>query len=76
MEAVQQMRKIKHPGEPIGPAYRAGIISTIAVFFRYAALFEWDDVPPRPLITHADMPQRIQRIPRFIPAHQLDPVME
>ena len=76
MATVQQMRKIKHPGETISPAFRAGIISTIAVFFRYAALFEWDDVPARPLITHADMPRRIQRVPRFIPGHQLDPVME
>jgi integrase len=75
MESVHQMRKIKHPGETISPAFRAGI-STIAVFFRYAALFEWDDVPARPLITHADMPRRIQRVPRFIPGHQLDPVMD
>ncbi len=76
MESVHQMRKIKHPGQTISPAFRAGIISTIAVFVRYAALFEWDDVPARPLITHADMPRRIQRVPRFIPGHQLDPVME
>jgi integrase len=76
MESVHQMRKIKRPGETISPAFRAGIISTIAVFFRYAALFEWDDMPARPLITHADMPRRIQRVPRFIPEHQLDPVME
>jgi integrase len=76
MEAVRQLRKIKHPDEPISPAYRADIISVIAVFFRHAALFEWDDVPARPLITRADMPHRIQRVPRFIPGHQLDPVME
>jgi len=76
VESVHQMRKIKHPGETISPAFRAGIISTIAVFFRYAALFEWDDVPTRPLITRADMPRPIQRVPRFIPGHQLDPVMD
>ena len=76
MQAVQQLRKIKHPGELVSPAYKAGIISTIAVFFRYAALSEWDDIPARPLITHADMPRRIQRVPRFIPGHELDPVME
>ena len=76
MQAVQQLRKIKSPDEPVSPAYRADIISVIAVFFRHAALFEWDDVPARPLITRADMPHRIQRVPRFIPGHQLDPVME
>jgi integrase len=76
MEAVRQLRKIKHPDETISLAYRAGIISTVAVLFRHAALFEWEDVPARPLITRADMPHGIQRVPRFIPGHQLDPVME
>ncbi|KPI04489.1 integrase family protein [Actinobacteria bacterium OK074] len=76
MESVNRLRKIKHPDEPLSPAYRAGIISTVAVFFRHAALAEWDDVPARPLITHADMPRRIEKVPRFIPEHQLEPVME
>jgi integrase len=76
MESVHRLRKIKHPDEPLSPAYRAGIISTLAVFFRHAALFEWDDAPTRPLITHADMPRRIEKVPRFIPEHQLEPVME
>jgi integrase len=76
MESVHQERKIKHPDEPLSPAFRAGIISTVAVFFRYAALAEWDDVPARPLLTHADMPRRVQAVPRFIPEHQLEPVMD
>ena len=67
MEAVRQFRKIKQPDEPISLAYRADIISVIAVFFRHAALFEWDDVPARPLITRADMPHRIQRVPGSSP---------
>jgi hypothetical protein len=67
MESVHQMRKIKHPGQAISPAFRVGIISTVAVFFRYAALFERDDVPARPLITHTDMPRRIQRVPGSSP---------
>ncbi|MGG7569194.1 tyrosine-type recombinase/integrase [Streptomyces sirii] len=76
MEKVNRLRKMKHPDEPLSPAYRAGIISTLAVFFRHAALAEWDDVPTRPLITAADMPRRIEKVPRFIPEHQLEPVME
>lgn len=60
MEKVNRLWKIKHPDEPLSPAYRAGIISTLAVFFRHAALAEWDDVPTRPLITAADMPRRIE----------------
>lgn len=76
MEAVKRLRKIKHPDETIGRAYQASIISFIAVFFRYTALAEWDDVPARPLITFADMPQKVTRVPRFIPEHELDPLME
>lgn len=76
MEAVNRLRKIKHPDQPLSPAYRAGIISTVAVFFRHAAVNEWEDVPSRPLLTHADMPPRVDRVPRFIPDHQLEPVME
>ena len=63
MQSVHQARKIKHPDQPISPAFRAGIISTIAVFFRYGALAEWPDMPARPLLTHADMPRRIQTGP-------------
>ncbi|WTW98182.1 site-specific integrase [Streptomycetaceae bacterium NBC_01309] len=76
MESVKQLRKIKHPDEPLSPAYKAGIISTVAVLFRYAAVAEWGDVPARPLITHADMPRVVERVPRFIPEDQLGPVME
>ncbi|WP_405852464.1 tyrosine-type recombinase/integrase [Streptomyces sp. NBC_00090] len=76
MESVHRLHKIKHPDQPLSRAYRAGIISTVAVLFRYAAVAEWDDVPARPLITHADMPRVIERVPRFIPADQLGPVMD
>ncbi|MFF0291047.1 tyrosine-type recombinase/integrase [Streptomyces sp. NPDC005262] len=76
MDSVHRLHKIKHPDQPLSRAYRAGIISTVAVLFRYAAVAEWDDVPARPLITHADMPRVIERVPRFIPADQLGPVMD
>jgi integrase len=76
MESIHRLKKIKHPDQPISPAFQAGIISTVAVFFRHAALAEWEDAPARPLITHADMPRRVERGPRFIPGHELDPVME
>ncbi|MET9085711.1 tyrosine-type recombinase/integrase [Streptomyces sp. NPDC004237] len=76
MESVHRLRKIKHPDQALSRAYRAGIISTVAVFFRHAAVAEWNDVPARPLITHADMPRVIERVPRFIPEDQLGPVMD
>lgn len=76
MESVHRLHKLKDPDQPISRAYRAGIISTVAVLFRYAAVAEWDDVPARPLITHADMPRVIEKVPRFIPEDQLGPVMD
>ncbi|MET9809951.1 MULTISPECIES: hypothetical protein [Streptomyces] len=76
MESVHRLRKIKHLDEPLSGAYRAGIISTVAVFFCHAAVAEWDDVPARPLVTHADMPRVVERVPRFIPEDQLGPVMD
>ncbi len=76
MEAVHRLHKLKDPDQPIGRAYRAGIISTVAVLFRYAAVAEWDDVPARPLVTHADMPRVIEKVPRFIPEDQLGPAMD
>jgi hypothetical protein len=76
LESVKRLRKLKAPDEPLSPAYQTGIISVVAVFFRHGALAEWDDMPSRPLITHADMPRGIQKVPRFIPNHQLEPVMD
>ena len=76
MTHVNREHKIKQPEQQLAPATRIGIISAIAVFLRFAALAEWDDAPARPLITHADLPRRVQAIPRFIPDHQLDPVMD
>lgn len=37
MQAVHNERKIPHPDEPLSPAFRASIISSVAVFFRYTA---------------------------------------
>ncbi|MEU8591606.1 hypothetical protein AB0C59_32110 [Streptomyces sp. NPDC048664] len=76
MEKVNRLRKMKRPDEPLSPAHRAGIISTLAVFFRHAALAEWDDVPTRTLITAADMPRRIEKVPRFISERQFESIME
>ncbi len=37
MTWLHQQRKIKHPEQPLGEAYRRGIISEVTVFFRYGA---------------------------------------
>lgn len=75
MAWLHQQRKIKHPDQPLGDAYRRGIISEVTVFFRYAAHAEWPDVPARPVLTRMDIPRAIQRVPRYIPEHQLEPLM-
>ncbi|MFI5951857.1 tyrosine-type recombinase/integrase [Micromonospora chalcea] len=68
-------RKVKHPEQPLGDAYRRSIISEVTVFFRYGAHAEWTDMPARPVLTRLDVPRAVQRVPRFIPTHQLEPLM-
>lgn len=72
---LHQQRKIRHPERPLGDAYRRGIISEVTVFFRYVAHAEWPDVPARPVLTRMDIPRAVQRVPRYIPEHQLEPLM-
>jgi len=75
MTWLRQQRKIKHPYQPLGDAYRRGIISEVTVFFRYGAHAEWPDMPARPVLTRMDVPRAVQRVPRYIPEHQLEPLM-
>jgi integrase len=73
---LQRQRKIKHPDEELSLAYRRSIAWQITAFFRYASQAEWDDVPVRPPLTTSDVPRGIFSVPRYIPAHELDPLME
>ena len=75
MTWLHQQRKLKHPDRPLGDAYRRGIISEVTVFFRYGAHAEWPDMPARPVLTRMDIPRAVQRVPRYIPEHQLEPLM-
>jgi integrase len=75
MTWLQDQRKIKHPDQPLSNAYRRSIISEVTVFFRHAAHAEWPDVPSRPVLLNTDIPRSVQRIPRYIPEHQLEPIM-
>lgn len=72
---LQHQRKIKHPEQPLSDVYRRSIVSEVTVFFRHVAHAEWADVPTRPVLLHTDIPRNVQRIPRYIPAHQLEPIM-
>jgi hypothetical protein len=62
-------------GRPASVATRRGRLSAVSSFFRETAAWGWDDVPGRPLLTPGDLPKRPQRIPRYIPADQLERLM-
>jgi integrase len=76
MTWLQHQRKIKHPDQPLSDVYRRCIISEATVFFRYIAHAEFPDVPTRPVLLPTDVPRSVQRIPRYIPDHQLEPLMD
>ncbi|MBV9328496.1 MAG: tyrosine-type recombinase/integrase [Chloroflexi bacterium] len=52
------------------------ILSGVGAFFRDVALWGWDDVPPRPLLTNGDLPKLPKRVPRFIPDDELGRLMQ
>ncbi|MEU0563948.1 site-specific integrase [Nonomuraea sp. NPDC005983] len=62
-------------GKPLGPVTRNQRISALSLMFRDASAWEYDDVPGFAPITPRDAPRTQQRIPRFIPDHELDLVM-
>lgn len=62
-------------GRPLGAVTRIQRISGLSQLFRDTAAWEYDDVPGFAPITSRDAPKLPQRIPRFIPDHELDLVM-
>lgn len=62
-------------GRPLGALARRGHISALSQFFRNTAAWEWVDVPGRALLGPGDSPRMPMRIPRFIPADELDRLM-
>jgi len=62
-------------GRPLGAVTRIQRISGLSQMFRDAAAWEYDDVPGFAPITPRDAPKLPQRIPRFIPDHELKLVM-
>ena len=62
-------------GKPLGAASRIQRISALSQMFRDTAAWEYPDVPGFAPITSRDAPKLPQRIPRFIPDHELDLVM-
>lgn len=63
-------------GKPASIVYKIRLLSCLKLFFQYGADEEWEDCPSRPLLLHADLPKRPQRIPRYIPDDELARLME
>jgi integrase len=63
-------------GLPLVRSTRASEISAIAAFCRDTAIWGWSDVPGRPLLTRRDIPHRTKTLPRYVPRHELDAIME
>lgn len=73
---LPHQRKWKHPDQPLSTVYREQVVGNVARFFRHAAAHEWPDLPTRPPLTSADVPRKVERVPRFIPAEELDLLMD
>ncbi len=65
----------KATGKPLGVISRKQRISGLSQLFRETAAWEYDDVPGYALISVGDAPKAPQRVPRFIPDHELDQLM-
>lgn len=62
-------------GEPLQSTTRKHEINAIGTFCRDTGIWDWDDVPGRPLLTTRDAPRNPERIPRYLPQHELDALM-
>lgn len=74
---LEQLKQLPSPrtGRPLGVLARRGHISAISQFFRNTAAWEWDSVPGRALLGPGDCPRMPMRVPRFIPADELERLM-
>lgn len=73
---LPHQHKWRHPDQALSAVYRRHVIKHVVAFFRRAAAGEWDAMPARAPLTTADVPRTVDRVPRFIPAEQLDPLMD
>jgi len=65
----------KITGKPLVVTTVKHEINAIGAFCRDTAIWGWDNVPGRPLITNRDSPRRPETLPRYLPAHELEPLM-
>ena len=62
-------------GQPLSVGTRRQSLSSLSVFFQDVAFWQWADVPSHPLLKSGDLPKLPQRVPRYIPDHELDQLM-
>ena len=62
-------------GKPLGVMSRIQRISGLSQFFRDTALWQYPGVPGHTLIGAGDAPKYPQKVPRFIPEHELEQLM-
>ncbi len=62
-------------GQPLATSTRRQVLSSLSVFFQEVVAWGWDDVPSRPPLQSGDLPKLPQRVPRYIPEHELDQFM-
>lgn len=60
---------------PLKVESKITLLSSLSVFFQDATAWGWEDAPRRPLLGARDLPKRPKRIPRYIPAEQLDKLL-
>ncbi len=59
-------------GKPLTIESKITRLSSLSVFFRDTVAWGWEEAPTRPLLGARDLPKRPKRIPRYIPADQLN----
>ncbi len=74
-EALNTMKGVQ-THRPFASGTKQLMLSCLSIFFQQVARWQWDDVPARPLLLSGDLPQRSQRVPRYIPEDELGRLMQ
>jgi len=75
MEFAESLDISPLTGRALARNSKIGILVRLSVFFQDGARWGWQDVPDRPLLQAGDLPKPPQRVPRYIPDHELTRLM-
>ena len=62
-------------GAVVSVATKISRLSTLSVFLQDTAAWGWKDAPTHSLIGARDLPKRLEQLPRYIPADELERLM-